>query len=221
MQFVNSRNQFLAGGGLTAVFSVTDAIFTPLALRQVVRSRNFDVQAARNDALLTVAEAYFSVQQARGQLSGVEDAVAKSRDLVRRAGALGKDLAAPIEVNRARTQLADLEQAAATAREQWRIASADLTRALRLAPGAIAIPLEPPYLQVTLILPTEPVDNLIPIGLTSRPELASQQALVQATLARLKAERLRPLMPSVVLQGDAVPARAGRLFDGWHLWIGP
>ncbi len=214
IQSVNTRNQFLAGGGLTAVFSVTDAIFTPLALRQVVRSRTFDVQAARNDALLTVAEAYFSVQQARGQLAGVEDSVAKSRDMVRRAAALGKDLAAPVEVDRARTQLAELEQASATAREQWRLASADLTRSLRLAPGAIVIPLEEPYLQVTLISPSEPVDNLIPIGLVSRPELASQQALVQATLARLKAERLRPLVPSVVLQGDAVPAAPGGYLMG-------
>jgi outer membrane protein TolC len=161
-----------------------------------------------------VAEAYFNVQQARGQLAGVDDSVAKSQDLVRRAAALGKDLAAPVEVDRTRTQLADLEQAAASAREQWRSASADLTRALRLAPGAIVIPLEPPFLQVTLISPREPVDNLIPIGLMSRPELASQQALVQATLARLKAERLRPLIPSVVLQGDAVPAAPGGYLMG-------
>jgi outer membrane protein TolC len=213
-QFANSRNQYMAGGGLTAVVSSTDAIFSPLALRQVVRSRTYDVQTARNDALQTVAEAYFNVQQARGRLAGAEDAVVKSKELVRRATALTQDLAAPIEVNRTRTQLADLEQASASAREQWRIASADLTRALRLAPGAVVVPLEMPYLQVTLVSPAESVDTLIPIGLTNRPELASQQALVQATLARLKAERLRPLLPSVVLLGDAVPAAPGGYLMG-------
>ena len=39
-------------------------------------------------------------------------------------------------------------------------------------------------------------DSLIPIGLTNRPELAARQALVQATLAKLKQERMRPLIPS-------------------------
>jgi len=52
---------------------------------------------------------------------------------------------------------------------------------------------------VTLISPQERVDDLIPIGLTSRPELASQQALVQAALARMRQEHLRPLLPSLLL----------------------
>ena len=45
-----------------------------------------------------------------------------------------------------------------------------------------------------------------PEGLTGRPELASQQALVKATIDRLKQERMRPLIPSLVLQGAANPA---------------
>jgi outer membrane protein TolC len=41
--------------------------------------------------------------------------------------------------------------------------------------------------------------------LTNRPELASHQAVVQATLARLKQERLRPLIPSFLLTGNSTP----------------
>jgi outer membrane protein TolC len=67
------------------------------------------------------------------------------------------------------------------------------------------VPLEPPHLQVTLISPKESVDALIPVGLTNRPELESQQAVVQATLARLSQERMRPLIPSLVLQSNSVP----------------
>ena len=214
IEVVNSKEQFLAGGGLAAVVSTADAFFTPLAVRQVVRSRTIDVQTARNDAILTVAEAYFNVQQARGQLAGAQDTVEKSRLLVRTVTALGQSLTAPIETDRARTQLADSEQSAALALEQWRIASADLTRALRLGPTSVVEPLEPPSLQVTLILPHLPVDTLVPIGLTNRPELASQQALVQATLARLRQERLRPLMPSILLGGDAAPAAPGGYLTG-------
>ena len=199
------RNQFLAGAGAQAVFALTDAIYAPLAERQLLRSRNLDIQTAKNDALLSVAVAYFDVQQARGILAGTLDSVAKARDLARRIGALGRGLAPAIEVERVRTTLADLEQQAASVRQDWRFSSATLTRVLRLDPAAVVVPLEPPHLQVTLIAPKETVDALIPVGLTNRPELASQQALVQATLTRLRQERMRPLIPSLVLQSNATP----------------
>ncbi|MDB5310904.1 MAG: hypothetical protein JWO38_5106 [Gemmataceae bacterium] len=202
---VGPRNQFLAGVGAQAVFALTDAIYAPLAERQILRSRNFDIQTAKNDALLSVAVAYFDVQQARGILAGTQDSVAKGRDLSRRITALGRGLAAPIEIERVRATLADLEQQAATFRQDWRFNSATLTRVLRLDPAAVVVPLEPPHLQVTLISPKESVDALIPVGLTNRPELASQQAVVQVTLTRLRQERMRPFIPSLVLQSNATP----------------
>jgi len=52
---IGSRNQFLAGGGAQAVFALTDAIYSPLAERQLLRARNIQVQVAKNDALLSVA----------------------------------------------------------------------------------------------------------------------------------------------------------------------
>jgi outer membrane protein TolC len=199
------RNQFLAGGGARAVFALTDAIYAPLAERQLLRARNLEVQTAKNDALLSVAVAYFDVQQARGNLAGTLDSVTRARDLARRVGVLGKGLAPRIEVERVNTLLADLEQQAASARQDWLTSSATLTRVLRLDPAAVVAPLEPPHLQVTLISPKEVVDALIPVGLTNRPELATQQAVVQATLARLRQERMRPLIPSLVLSANATP----------------
>jgi outer membrane protein TolC len=199
------RNQFLTGGGARAVFALTDAIYAPLAERQLLRARNVEVQTAKNDALLSVAVAYFDVQQARGNLAGTLDSVARARDLARRAGALARGLAPAIEVERANTLLADLEQQAASARQDWLTSSATLTRVLRLDPAAVLVPLEPPHLQVTLISPQEVVDALVPVGLTNRPELATQQSVVQATLVRLRQERMRPLIPSLVLSSNATP----------------
>lgn len=200
-----STNFFLAGTGLNLQVAAADALFEPLAARQVLQARQRDIQTAKNDALLTVAEAYFNVQQARGRYAGMLDAVVKARELVRRLRVLQKDLAPPIETDRALTLLAELEQATASALENWRVASADLTRILRLDPAAVVVPLEPDFMQVTLIAPARAVDDLIPIGLTNRPELAAQQALVQASLARLRQERLRPLIPSVLLSGNGTP----------------
>jgi outer membrane protein TolC len=199
------RSQLIAGGGVQAIFALTDAIYAPLAERQILQARNLEVQTAKNDALLSVAVAFFDVQQARGVLAGMLDSVAKGRELARRVQSLGRGLAPLIEVERVNTLVADLEQQVASARQDWLTSSAALTRVLRLYPSAAVVPLEPPHLQVTLIPPKEIVDALIPIGLTNRPELATQQALVQATLARLRQEKMRPLLPSLVLLPYAAP----------------
>lgn len=198
-------NLFIAGGSLELRVSATDAIFEPLAVRQELRARQVDVQAAKNEALLHTAEAYFTVQEARGIYAGMSDATDKARDLVKRVQTLANGLAAPDEINRAHTLLAELEQSGVSARQRWRVASADLTRVLRLNPAAVIVPQEPDHLQVTLIAPNHPVDDLIPVGLTNRPELAAHQALVQATLVRLREERLRPLIPSLLVTGNGTP----------------
>ncbi len=211
--FVNNRNQELLGAGASAIVSTTDAVFTPLAARQVVRAGAV-VQTARNDALLQVADAYFNVQQARGHLAGAQDSVQKARGLVQTVRSLSAGLVAPIEINRAQTLLVALEQSYATAQGNWGAASAELTRVLRLDPTALVVPMEPPHLKVTLIPIERPVDELIPIGLLTRPELASQKALVEAALLRLKQERIRPLLPSVVLYGAPVPTAPGGYLMG-------
>jgi outer membrane protein TolC len=123
--------------------------------------------------------------------------------LVQRAEKLAQGLAQPVEVNRAKAELARRRQALELAQERWQTGSAELARLLRLDQGAVLEPVEPPQLRIEYFDPATPVDALIPIGLTNRPELASQQAFVKATLARLRQERLRPLTPSVLLRGNA------------------
>ena len=201
--FGTSKSTFMAGGGASAVFAVTDAIFAPLAARQAMFAREHLHRAAQNDAVLAVAEAYFHVQQARGELAGALDAVAKSEDLVRRTVKLAEGLVAAVEVSRTRAESSRRKQAVHSAREKLRVAGAELARLLRLEQSLLLEPTDPPHLQVHLIDPTLAVDQLIAIGLTRRPELAAQQAFVQATLDRLKQEKLRPLIPSVLLRGTS------------------
>jgi outer membrane protein TolC len=197
-----SFGSFYSGGGATLDFGVTDAIFQPLAANQELRARQFNVQTARNDALLIVALNYFDVQEARGKLAGILDSAAKTEVLLKQIEAVSAEGLTPkIEAERAKALLADLNQQAVSARTNWNIYSARLVRALRLCPGSVIVPLEPPHMQVTLISSQCSVDDLIPCGLMNRPELASQKAVVQATLELLRQERLRPFVPSVVLAG--------------------
>jgi outer membrane protein TolC len=196
---------FYAGVGLYQVSSMSDCIFLPLAARQDLNARRWDIQTAKNDALLRTARAYFNVHRFRGQYAGALDTVERGRRLVEAINVLKRDLVPAVEVDRARNLLADLEQQAVSAREEWRVSSAELTRVLRLDPRAVVEPLEHDHLQITLIDPGRSLDDLIPIGLTNRPELASQQAVVQAALVRIRQEKLRPILPSVLITGWQAP----------------
>jgi len=200
-----SVNYFYGGAGMWEIQALTDVIFEPLAARQVLNSRQADIQAAKNDSLFMTAEAYFSVHQYRGMYAGALYAVERGHDLVDRISRLSKDLVPRVEVDRARNMVADLEQQATSAREMWRVHSANLTQVLRLDPRAVVVPLEHDHLQITLIDPARPLDDLIPVGLTNRPELASHQALVQAVAARIRRERGRILLPSILINGFQTP----------------
>lgn len=198
-------NWFYGGVSLYQVASMADAIFLPLAARQDVNARRWDIQTAKNDALLRTARAYFDVHRYRGRYAGALYTVERGRQLVAAIDALRRDLVPAVEVDRARNLLADLEQQAVSAREEWRVASAELTRVLRLDPRAVVEPLEHDHLQITLIEPSRSLDELIPLGLANRPELAAQQAMVQASLVRIRQEKMRPLLPSVLITGWQAP----------------
>jgi outer membrane protein TolC len=187
------------------VFSFSDALFAPLAARQVVRARQAGVQTAANDTLLAVAQAFFTVQQARGELAGSLDAVRRAEDLLRRVQKLAPGLTPALEITRARTEVARRRQTVHTAQERWLSASADLVRVLHLDPAVVVEPLEPAHLAVALLGTDKPVNDLIAVALTNRPELAAQHALVQVTVARLRQERWRPLVPSLLIRGASTP----------------
>ena len=196
----SDRGSAMVGFGPNVVFNITDAIYAPLAAKQDLKVRRAAMQTATNDATYAVAEAYFHVQQARGELAGALLVAQRADDVSKKAEALAEGLAPPLEASRAKVELARRQQASTAARERWRTASAELGRLLRLEPGTLIEPMEPPFLPITVISGDASLDALIPLGLTNRPELQGQQALVQATLARLKQEKLRPLVPSLALR---------------------
>jgi hypothetical protein len=66
-------------------------------------------------------------------------------------------------------------------------------------------PLEHDHLQITLIDPARPLEDLQHIALTNRPEVASQRALVQAAEIRVRREKTRPFLPSLQINGFQSP----------------
>jgi len=70
----------------------------------------------------------------------------------------------------------------------------------RLDPRLVVAPVEPPETVFRLVADNLSLDALIVTGLGNRPELAEAQALVQATLVRLKQAKLRPFVPSLAFR---------------------
>lgn len=207
--FDTSKDAFLLGAGPIFVVTTTAGLFGPLVQRQQVKAQQAFYQAAQNDTMLAVTDAYFQVQQARGELAGALDARAKAEDLVRRVAQLAEVLVPPFEKQRAETEFARRDQAVYLAQERWRVASADLNRILRLEPTTLAVPVEPPQLQIPLFDSQTEVNELIRLGLTYRPELKAHQALVQAALKQLQREKMRPLLPDVQLRGASTAGVLG------------
>jgi outer membrane protein TolC len=200
-----SVNYFFAGGAANLFVNLTDAYFEPLVARQTLNAAHWTIQAAKNDAVLQVAEAYFRVHQYRGNYAGHLYCVHRGKDLVERVEQLGAELVPKVEVDRARNMLAELELRATRARRGWRVASADLTEVLRLDPRAVVVPLEHDHAQLTLIDPGRPLDELMPVALANRPELASQQARVLAAELGIRREKMRPLLPIAAITGFQHP----------------
>jgi outer membrane protein TolC len=193
--FRKDRQSFFVGGGPYLSVGLTDAIFAPLAARRVVAARRADLQAARNDVLLNVARAYFGLQEARGRLLGISAALQRAEMLVNFTRGLAPSLIAPLEINRAQTELQNLRQAQQLAIRDWRVTSAQLAEVLLLDPSTLLEPIEPPYMQVTLLPCAQTLEELVQIALNHRPEIASRREQVAAANYLLRREKARPLTP--------------------------
>jgi outer membrane protein TolC len=188
-------------GGLTSILRISDAIFQPLAARQVVQARRAGLRAATNDALLGVAEAYFELQAAAGRLMIAREAVANATTLSQlTASYVRSEVGLEADFRRALTELDRRRKDVETAVGQLEVASAELVRRTRLDPRIVVAPIEPPVMVIRLIGDACLIDDLIITGLQNRPELAESRALVEATLTRLKQARLRPFVPSLALR---------------------
>jgi outer membrane protein TolC len=187
--------------GLTSILRISDAIFAPLAARQVVNARRAGIQIATNDALLGVAEAYLDLQSAAGRLAIAREAATHAGTLADLTAAYARS-GAGLEADQRRA-LAERDRQrknVALAVGDLEVASAELVRRIRLDPRLVVAPVEPPETVLRIVPDACSIDDMIITGLQNRPELAEAQALVSATLIRLRQAKLRPLIPSVAFR---------------------
>ncbi len=179
---------------------VADAVFTRLAERQQVAANRAGTVATFNDTLLQVGIAYLDLVAAHQQVAIARDALTNAKELDRLVESRVKaGTTLPADGLRAKAEVADRERQLRRAEEWVRVASAELVRLLRLDPTVLLVPAETQPAPVELVGQEAPLMALLEQGLTARPELAQNQALVRASLERLRLEKWRPWIPSVAV----------------------
>jgi outer membrane protein TolC len=191
---------FPALNGLSSVLRISDAIYEPRAAQRVAAANRAGIQVATNDSLLAVAESYFDLLRASGELAIAGEAAGNAGQLSEITGSYartGQGLEA--DHRRALTELRRRRKEIQLAAGRLKITSAVLVQALVLDPYLVVAPVEPAEMVVRLVPDGVPIEDLIAQGLRNRPEMAQAQETVSATLMRLKQARLRPFVPSVAI----------------------
>ena len=142
----------------------------------------------------------------------------RAQRLVDLAVGLAPSLIAPLEINRSKAELQSLKQTREIALRDWRVASAQLAEILLLDPETLLEPIEPPFIQVTLIGADQTAVELVPLAINNRPEIASQRQLLIAANIRLKQEKKRPFLPNLIMTS---PSTATGLLAAGNLSAGP
>jgi outer membrane protein TolC len=212
-----NKDALFVGGGPSLAYAFTDILFAPLVAEQVFVSTQAGFQRVSNTTLLAVADAYFNVLLARRRLAGIEetlDHLTSTQPSPLRAGARGLlpvetafyeaqvAEARKAEVERVRVEVMRRQQERSAAIEDYLTATAELARLLRLNPEIPLLPVED--FRYPLPLPgtawhDRPAEELVRLALNNRPELAENQAQVQAAVDRVKEARFRPLLPYAIL----------------------
>jgi outer membrane protein TolC len=186
--------------GLSAVLRISDAIYLPRAARQETAATRAGLQAATNDSLLAIAESYFDLLRASGELAIAHEAAGNANQLAELTGSYARTgMGLEADHRRALAELRRRRAETRAAAGRLKVASAAIVRDLVLDPHVVVAPVEPAEVVVRLVPDEVPPEDLLVQGLRNRPELARAQHLVEASIMRLKQAKLRPFVPALAL----------------------
>ena len=197
--FTTTKNNFFFQAGSSLEVSTADAFFVPRITRNALTAAQQNARAISQNIQLDVALAYLDLLRAYGALAINHDALKKAEEMNRVAQSafkqgLGKTGADP---NRARTEVEIRRQERYVLQEQAAVASARLTQLLLVDPTVDLIPADQTVVPLALVNTNCNLDELLAVALVTRPELAEDQALIRAALARWRQEKFRPLFPTL------------------------
>lgn len=207
--FSVSRSNLFLATGFALRFDVADALFLPLAARQLTAAADAGARATSNNVELDTALAYLDLLEAHGRLAVNADTLARAEETLRRAAAADEAglSRSKADVTRMRTEveLRRLERVEFEGRAL--VVSARLAQLTLLPPCVELRPADLCVLPLTLVPPC-PCEELVAVAVANRPEMAAFRAATGAATERLKQARAEPLLPKMTFD------YAGGLFGG-------
>jgi outer membrane protein TolC len=186
--------------GLSAQFHLSDAVFAPRIAERNLEARNFSSWGTYHDQMLRASTAYLELLRAHQ-----EDAIA--RETLRNADELARltesfastGQGAQADADRAATERAIRDNDVARADEAVDVASSRLAEVLHLDAPVRVIPTEQQVAPINLVSLQPSVQEMVAVGLSSRPEIGENSQLVAAACERLDREKYAPLLASMLL----------------------
>jgi len=210
IRHVDERSLYFGGGARTLAAETVafpavqffghlgDAYFAPLAARQQVNASRARADAVANVVLLDVVKSFLNLLRAEGDLAALVQSEKEMNLIVQTTAAFAKlGQGRDADARRARTQALLLHTQKQGAEERLAVAAAQLARLLHLDPSvrlrtpAVAIAL------VELVDERQSLEQLLPLALASRPELAANQAEIARTQTLVRQETMRPFLPTI------------------------
>lgn len=186
--------------GLSAQFHLSDAVFAPRIAERTLEARNFSSWSTYHDQMLRASTAYLELLRAHQESAIARETLSNADELTR----LTKSFAttgqgAQADADRAATERAIRQNDVARADEAVDVASARLAEVLHLDAPVRVIPTEQQVAPIHLVSLEPSVQEMVAVGLSSRPEIGENSQLVAAACERLRREKYAPLLPSMLL----------------------
>jgi OMF family outer membrane factor len=209
--FDAEKQSYTAGGTVTAQVDLGDAIYKNLAAKQLVKASQGGLEAQRQAATATAAQAYFELAKSRALVEVAREAL-KVAQLYQEQihEAVGAGVVFKGDELRIQTQAERSEGALRQAQEQQRLAAVRLAQTLHLDPSVELVPAPDELQPLTLFPAKAALDTLVNQALRSRPEFKEQQALMDAAMDAKAGAVYGPLIPSVGAQVFAGGLGGGR-----------
>ncbi|MEX2137633.1 MAG: TolC family protein [Pirellulales bacterium] len=186
--------------GVVARFHLTDAVFQPRIAESFASAQRYGSSATVNEVLLSTSLAYLELLVAAQQQAIVAETLQNAEQLADLTGSYARSgQGTQADADRAGAELAFRRVELGRAEEAVQVASIRLASQLSQDPTEPWAPLEPAVVPIEMINLDVSVQELVSIGLSTRPELAESRWLVEEAVARLNRERHAPLLPSVLL----------------------
>ncbi len=197
-----SKNNYQAGIGVAAELRIGEAIYRSLSAKQRTKAAEHQVDAARNQSVTQVTQAYFRLLRAQASLQVSQQSRMLAGDYeTQLAAAVKAGVAFEADQLRAQVQTFRHDLMIRKTQEDVETASAKLCEMLKLPNGLSLRGDTGELTPLTYVSPDASLSSLVTTALNQRPELRSREAMLAAAKTDAEGTRKAPYYPDLTLRG--------------------